>query len=318
MPIACHLNVIIRDAKTPRHLANLVEGERSVQRLSKQLLGVLVFAFAIGSHKLFRSLAILGTREIPQEDASPFPSEAYGDPQPDLRLVQVMQQAVADHRVGHLIVVHLHLLHRRMVEVDLSEAARDVNFAFGQFQHFDFPVNGNHLKDRVSLAQFDWDSGRSTAQVDHAGAGRTLQQVVHELSIDGIVIHRVVFRRFLAGSERLWFGDSLHDAADMSGRGCNLGACYDELELWANEEARPALRIESTFPNLRASLLDPRCDLGGGLGIRQSMEAQRLFLTKAWLEDTKAWLEDTTAWFEDAEASEEDYVARDSYGSNFD
>lgn len=41
------------------------------------------------------------------------------------------------------------------------------------------------------------------------------------------------------------------------------------------------------------------------------MQAQRLFLTKAWLQGT-------TAWFEDTEASEEDYVAHDSCGSNFD
>ena len=48
MTITCHLNVIFRDAKTPRNRLDFVKCERGMKRLAEKLLTVAAFVTAVG------------------------------------------------------------------------------------------------------------------------------------------------------------------------------------------------------------------------------------------------------------------------------
>ena len=67
MTVTCHLNVLGTDAKTPNDLANLVDGQRGMKRLPKQLLRRSCLVPHMQRHQSLDLLLILWTGQVTQE-----------------------------------------------------------------------------------------------------------------------------------------------------------------------------------------------------------------------------------------------------------
>ena len=164
MPIARHLNVIFRNAKTPRNAPDFVQCQSGVQRLTEKLLAVLAFLAAIGRHKSFDRFFVFRPSEIPNEKPPTGACQADRSLKTFLGLIEVMKQAVADDRVGDPVLVRFHAFDLNMAERNLPKAARDVDFPFCDFQHLHLAIGRDDLIFGGALTEFNRGCLRDRSQ----------------------------------------------------------------------------------------------------------------------------------------------------------